>query len=119
MGMTILPWQMVCKTHPLGHQHKDGDKPSLCEIHKKAAQEPGQHLLPPMECEHISDAIDDYDQTPVEKVVPTIQMVAVAAILFDLVSFEIPEQPFQLPPDPNCRSATLLSDSPLRAPPLV
>jgi hypothetical protein len=84
-----------------------------------AAQEPGQHLLPPMECKHISDAIDDYNQTPVEKVVPTIQMVAVAAVLFDLVSFEIPEQPFQLPPDPNCRSATLHSDSPLRGPPLV
>jgi len=83
------------------------------------AQQPGEHLLPPMDCEHISDATGDYNQTQVERTVPTVQLIAVAAVVFDLVSFEITEQPFLLPPDPNCRSATLLSDSPLRGPPLV
>lgn len=119
MGMTIFPWQLVCAAHPFGNDHHGHDGPSSCEIHRMAAQEPGQHLLPPMECQHISDATDDHNQTQVERIVPTIQLIAVAAVVFDLVSFEITEQPFLLPPDPNCRSATLLSDSPLRGPPLV
>jgi len=117
--MTILPWQAMCVAHPFGHDHQEHDGPSLCEIHRMVAQQPGEHLLPPMDCEHISDATDDYNQTQVERTVPTVQLIAVAAVVFDLVSFEITEQPFLLPPDPNCRSATLLSDSPLRGPPLV
>jgi len=84
-----------------------------------AAQQPGEHLLPPMDCKHISEPTDDYNQTQVERILPTIQMIAVAAVIFDLVSFETTKQPFLLPPDPKCRSATLLSDSPLRAPPLI
>lgn len=119
MGMIIFPWQLVCVAHPFGHNHHKHDGPSTCEIQKVAAQLPGEHILPPMDCEHISDATDDYNQTQVERIVPTIQLVAVAAVIFDLVRFEITEQPFLLPPEPNCRSATLLSDSPLRAPPLV
>jgi len=82
-------------------------------------QQPGEHLLPPMDCEHISDATDDYSQTQTERIVPTIQLIAVAAVVFDLVRFEITEQPFSIPPEPHCRSATLLSNSPLRGPPLV
>jgi len=117
--MTILPWQLVCVAHPFGHDHHEHEGPSTCELHRMAAQQPGEHLLPPMECEHISDATDEYNQTQVERIVPSIQMVAVAAVIFDLVSLETTEQPFLLPPDPKCRSATLLSDSPLRAPPLV
>jgi len=75
--------------------------------------------LPPMDCEHISDATDDYNKIQAERAVPTIELSAVFAVVFNLVSFEIREQPFLNPPDPNCRSATLLSDSPLRAPPIV
>ena len=119
MGMTILPWQAMCVAHPFGHDHHEHDGPSPCELRRMTLQQPGEHLLPPMDCEHISDATDDYNQTQVERIVPTIQLIAVAAIVFDLVSFEITEQPFLLPPDPNCRSATLISDNPLRGPPLV
>ncbi len=119
MGMTILPWQLMCIAHPFGHEHHEHDGPSTCELHEMAAQQPGEHLLPPMECEHISDVTDDYNQAQVERIVPTIQLVAVVAVVYDLVGFEITENPFLLPPNPKCRSATLLSDSPLRAPPLV
>ncbi len=117
--MTILPWQLMCIAHPFGHDHHEHDGPSPCEIHRMVAQQPGEHLLPPMDCEHISEATDDYSQTQTERIVPTKQLVAVAAVVFDLVRFEITEQPFLIPLEPNCRSATLLSDSPLRAPPLV
>jgi hypothetical protein len=119
MGITMLPWQMMCTAHPFGHDHHKHDGPSPCEIRRMALQQSGEHLLPPMRCNHVSDATDDYSQTQLEKIVPTIQMVAVASILFDLVNVEITKQPFLIPPEPNCRSATLLSDRPLRAPPLV
>ena len=119
MGITILPWQLVCTAHPFEDTHHEHDGPSPCELRRMVLQQPREHILPPMDCEHISDATDDYNQTQVERIVPTIQLIAVAAVVFNLVSFEITEQPFLLPPDPNCRSATLHSDSPLRAPPLV
>lgn len=119
MGMIIIPWQLMCIAHPFGRDHKEHDGPSPCEIHRIIAQQPGEHLLPPMDCDHISDTTDNYNQAQVERIVPTIQLIAVIAVVFNLVNFEITEQPFLLPPNPNCRSATLLSDSPLRAPPLV
>lgn len=119
MGITIVPWQSMCMAHPLGHEHHAEDELSPCEIHRIVAQQAGLHLLPPMECEHVSDATDDFNQNQVEKIVPTIQLIAVASVLFDLLSFETPEQPYFNPPNPNCRSATLLSDSPLRAPPFI
>ncbi len=109
----------MCVAHPFGHDHHKHDGPSPCELRRITLQQPGEHLLPPMDCDHISDATDDYNQTQTGQIVPTIQMVAVASVLFNFVSFEITEQPFLIPPEPNCRSATLLSDSPLRAPPLV
>ncbi|MFT6443201.1 MAG: hypothetical protein ACJASM_002760 [Salibacteraceae bacterium] len=117
MGIIILPWQMMCTAHPFGHHHHKHDGPSPCEIRRMVLQQPGKQLLPPMYCNHISDATDDYKQIQVEKIVPPIQLVAVASILFDLVNFKIPKQPFLIPAEANCRSATLLSDSPLRAPP--
>jgi hypothetical protein len=119
MGITMFPWQMMCTAHPFGHDHHNHDGPSPCEIRRMVLQQPGEHLLPPMNCNHMSDATDDYNQIQVEKIVPTIQMVAVASMLFDLVNVEITKQTFLIPPEPNCRSATLLSDRPLRAPPLV
>jgi len=121
MGITLFPWQMVCSSHPFGHEHHhhaEGEL-STCELHEKFAGADGQHILPPMECEHISSQIDDFNQTQTEKVIPAIQMAAIVAVVFDLYSSNNKQEPFLIPPEPNCRSATLFSDSPLRAPPLV
>jgi len=115
----MLPWQVICTAHVFDSNHHNHEGPSSCELHRIAAQQEGQHILPPMDCEHVSSAIDGYTQPQVEKIVPTVQMVAMAVVLFDLVKFDIQEQSVFLPPIPNCRSATLLSDSPLRGPPLV
>lgn len=109
----------MCVAHPFGHDHHEHDGPSPCEMRRIIVQLPGEHLLPPMDCEHISDATDDYNKTQAERAVPTIELNAVFALFSNLVIFEIREQQFLNPPDPNCRSATLLSDSPLRAPPIV
>lgn len=119
MGILLFPWQMLCVTHPTGHNHHEHDGPSLCEQYRMAAQEPGEHLLPPMDCENIKSFTTDYSPTQVNKIVPTVQMVAILAVVFELITLDHQEQPFLIPPDPNCRSATLLSDSPLRGPPLV
>lgn len=109
----------MCIAHPFGHNHHAHDGPSPCELRSIALQQPGVHLVPPMDCEHISDATDDFSQTQLESIVPTIPFVAIAAVIFDLVSFEIATQAFLIPPETNCRSATLLSDNLLRGPPLV
>ncbi|MBK8517137.1 MAG: hypothetical protein IPL55_12915 [Saprospiraceae bacterium] len=119
MGIILFPWQMICLAHPLGHEHHHHDGPSPCELHRIAAQQGGQHILPPMECNHILSAIDDLQQPQVEKIVPTFHTLIVFAVLFDFVNFDNKEQPFLFPPDPQCRSATLISDNPLRGPPLV
>lgn len=118
--MTILPWQLMCIAHPFGHDHHAHEGPSPCELRAKAiAESDGPIILPPMDCEHISEATDDYSQTQTERIVPIIQLVAFTAVVFDLVSFGIKEEPFLSPPEAYCRSATLLSDSPFRGPPLV
>jgi hypothetical protein len=117
--MTLLPWQAVCLAHPLGHEHQQHDGPSPCELRAIALQQPGENLLPLMDCDHISSATDNYSQTDVERTVPAQQLTTVVAVLFNLVSFEVKELPFLIPPAPNCRSASLFSDSPLRGPPLV
>ncbi len=109
----------MCMAHPLGHDHKKHDGPSLCEMHRMAAQLPGEHLLAAMDCEHISDATDDFHQAQLNKVAPTIQFVALTVSIFDLLSCASTNPPFIDLPEQNCRSATLLSDLPLRAPPLV
>ena len=83
------------------------------------AHEAGKHILPPMDCKHIAHTVDYYNRSQVEKTAPTLQLVAVAAVLFDLVKIDSKAQHFLFPPVPKCRSATLYSDNPLRGPPLV
>lgn len=119
LGMTLLPWQSICIAHPFGHEHHHHDGPSPCELRRIALQQPGENLLPQMDCDHISKATDDYSQTQLEIVTPSLPLVAVVPVVFDLVIFEIKEQPFLIPPTPHCRSASLFSDIPLRGPPLV
>ncbi len=119
IGITLLPWQLACNAHPFGHTHHKNSGPSACEILRKVIQQPGKHLTPPMDCKNVAAATDTYDQTQVLNIVPTIQLAAVDVVIFDLVGFEIKEQPYIFTPDPNCRSAIIISDSPLRGPPLV
>jgi len=120
MGMVLFPWQMFCTNHVFGReQHRHDGGLSSCELRRIAMQQPGEHLLPPPECHYVSLAVNEFEQPQNSQVVPIFQTVIVAAVLFNVVNFEIPEQPPLYSPDPNCRSATLLSDSPLRGPPLV
>lgn len=69
MGITLFLWQMVCSSHPFGHehhQHAEGEM-SNYELHRKYANADNQHILPPMECEQLSAPIDDFNKIQTEK----------------------------------------------------
>ncbi|MFZ6010782.1 MAG: hypothetical protein ACOYXT_10590 [Bacteroidota bacterium] len=118
LGITLFPWQLVCVAHPFGHEHHDG--PSPCELRRLAAQQPGQHLMPPMDCDHILAQIDDIQQPQTENVLPAFQTVAVpCALLGQIHCPDSGEALTEFPPEPRCRSATLISDCPTRGSPLV
>ena len=124
MAILIAPWSMLdfCIAHPLGHEHhhhKPGES-TPCELRAKAiAESDGPIILPPMECKDFFINVDDYLSTDDFKVKPTTKNFIVAAILFDLIELEYQQEPHLLPPNPQCRSATLISNNSLRGPPLV
>lgn len=118
MGMILFPWQIVCVSHPFGHEHHEHEGPSLCELR---TQDDGTSPLfwPPMDCEHIDNQVDEYQAPHTEKIKQTFQTVAVAAVLFDIIDFPqlkigfIPEQT-----ERNSSSPPITTLS-LRGPPFV
>lgn len=123
MAMLIAPWSLLdfCIAHPFGHDHHhEPGKPTPCELRAKAIRESnGPIMLPPMDCDKFSVNADDYQAPDDSQVKPTTQTLVVAAVLLDIVRLDYPEEPFPIPPDPKCRSATVISTRQLRAPPLV
>lgn len=118
LGITLFPWQSICVSHPFGHDHHNHKGPSPCELRQQyKGREP--IFWPPMECKSFLSQFDVFEQPENEKTKPVIEIIAIVTVFFDLITLENIDQPFLFPPNPNCRSATLLSDSPLRAPPLV
>lgn len=115
----IFPWRLICLAHPLGHSHEHHEPGKLtpCQIH---AQYDGSYdaFLPPMHCHWYSADVDDYDAPDKFQIKPPQQTLAVIAVVFEIVKIDIPEKPFLFPPQPQCRSATLISGNSLRAPPL-
>jgi hypothetical protein len=97
------------------HHHEPG-KPTPCEL-RKLYKGDGMAIWPPM-CHKVSVNTDDYQLTNEVKIEPSIQTIVVAAVLLDLISLDYSEEPFLLPPDPKCRSATLISTNRLRGPPI-
>ena len=120
IGITIVPWNFVCITHPLGHNHHEHNKPTPCEIHKQFANAEGEHILPPMECKHSSLIAQNYEQQQQAKLKNSdIQLAIFAAIFCEIISIETPKQIVLIPPEPDCRSGTIISDSPLRGSPFI
>ncbi len=119
-GLTLAPWQLVCSTHPLGHDHHEHDKPSPCEIHKQYANADGQHILPPMECNHSSLIAQDYKpQQTTQLKTPVVQLAVFAALVFEIIFVDTPKNNLPVPPEPDKHLKVLISDSPLRGSPLV
>ena len=120
LGIMLFPWKLICIAHPLGHshQHHEPGKLSPCELHAKYAKAKGQHLLPPMHCHTVSANTDDFQTTDQFKIKPTYQTLAIVAGLFDFIKITYPEQPYNFPPEPKCRSAPFVSPNSLRSPPI-
>lgn len=117
-GMMIFPWRLVCIAHPFGHSHEHHEpgKPTPCELHRMYAGKV-TCFLPPMHCKHLSPDTDNYQTTEKFQIKPTFQTLAFAAVVFQIIKVDYPEQPFIIPHEPNCRSAPILSVYSLRAPP--
>lgn len=117
---SMLPWHLVCTTHPFGHDHhKQDDKPSTCDLHQKYAGVEGHHLLPPMECEHVSSELDKYQTRQKDEIKPKLQTLAVALVIFDLVELHDYNCNFIPTPEKRCNTDPPLSEISLRGPPLV
>lgn len=96
MGVILFPWKSLCKAHPMGHSniHHEPGKLSPCELHRKYAGTGGTHFLPPMHCHKLSADTDAY-QPPVKfQVKPCSQTLAIVVVVFELIKFNYPEQPF-------------------------
>lgn len=116
--MIFFPWQTICIAHPFGHVHHDHDGPSPCELRKQYKGKDAA-LFPPMHCHNFSADTDNYQAPDKFQIQPIYQTLAIVAVLFEFIKITSPEQPYLFPPDPNCRSATIISDNTLRGPPLV
>jgi len=81
MGIMLFPWQLICTTHPFGHDHHEHDGPSPCELRK---QYKGTDTVfwPPMDCKDISAQFINCQLPKTDKIKPTLQLIA--TILFDL-----------------------------------
>lgn len=116
----LFPWKLICIAHPLGHKHEHHEpgKLSPCELRKQYKGK-GPAFFPPMHCHNLSADTDDYLTQDNFQIKPTYQTLAIAAILFEFVKITYTEQPTLFPPEPKCRSATIISVHTLRGPPLV
>lgn len=120
MGITIFPWRLICIAHPTGHSHHqhDPNKPSPCELHRLASLQGGTHFLPPMHCGTISADTDNYTSVIQDfHFQKNIDFIVPIEYSLELKSETKENQTFLLPPEPNCRSAPLIADNPLRGPP--
>lgn len=118
MGMVLLPWEVICVTHPLGHKHQHHDGPSPCELRKNYK---GEYPVfwPEMDCKHINAITDDFQQTRNEQIKPVVQTLVFVAVTLELIQVPYTEQPHLLPPEPRCRSIPIISSNSLRGPPIV
>ena len=119
LGIILFPWQTICIVHPPATENHHHKGPSSCEIHRIAVQQKGEHFSQKMECKHVQSQIYDLQNHQVENVAPGNQLFVILPVDCESVKLGNHKQPFSFPPDPQCRSATLISDNPLRGPPLV
>ncbi len=117
ISMMLLPWQLMCMAHPMGHAHHHAPgELSPCEqrrLYKETS------VWPPMDCYKLSINADDYQLPQNDKLTPSVQTLAVTAVLLELIKVDLPENVFIPLPDPKCHSRPPPSSNLLRAPPIV
>jgi hypothetical protein len=118
MEIALFPSQFVCATYPLGQTNHSFYESSPCEIRTAIVKQPREQLLTPMVCKDISNAMNDNINNDSERAVST-KGLAASMVVFNLDNYDVLEQVFLTPSNKKCPMATLQSESPFRAPPLV
>lgn len=118
LGIFLFPWQLVCATHPSGHNHSShqAGKLSPCEL-RKQFQSTDPAFFPPMHC-HFLDAVDEDFQAPEEfQIHPQLKTIEFLNEPIRILSSMSVRTVFLFPPIPKCRSATIITVNTLRGPP--
>lgn len=115
--MMLFPWQLMCMAHPMGHEHhhKPGEL-SPCEMRRLCTE---TSVWPPMDCNKLSINANDFQLPQNDKLTPSVQTLAVVAVLLGLFEIDLPEDFVFSLPDQQCHSRPPPSDHLLRAPPFV
>lgn len=115
MGIILFPWQSICLAHPLGEPPHKGI--STCELRKEYKGDQAV-FWPPMHCKHTVLKSTDFQQPQYDTILLVLSPFTITTYNFEFVSNEREMKPSLFLSEPNCRSATLISDNPLRGPPL-
>lgn len=120
LGILLFPWKLICFAHPFGHSkiHHEPGKLSPCELRKNYKGN-GPAYFPEMHCHKLSTDSADYLTQENLPVKPTQQTLAITVVLFEVVKINSSNSTYLFPPEPKCRSATIISVHTLRGPPLV
>jgi hypothetical protein len=119
-AMILFPWKLICIAHPTGHSHTHHDpgKPSACELRKLFTGK-GAAYFPPMHCNHIDPGTDNFKAPEKYQITPPAATQAMAILPVDVLPFGDRRIFFIRPPEPKCRSATIIPANSLRGPPMI
>lgn len=113
--MMLLPYQLICMAHPMGHTHHAPGEISPCEQRRLCKE---TSFWPPMDCYKFSVNADDYQLPLNDKLICSVQAPVVDATLLELTEIDLPESIIFPLPDPKCHSWPPPSSHLLRAPPV-
>jgi len=118
MGIALFPSQLACATYPIGQTNLSLCESNPCEIRTTTAKQPREQFFTAMVYKDTSNAMNDNINNEAEKAVST-RGLAANMVVFNLDNYDVLEQVFLTPSNPKSPMATLLSESPFRAPPMV
>ena len=102
VAITLLPWQMVCMAHPMGHNHHhEPGELSPCEKRKRNKD---TAFWPLMDCDRMAIDTGHYRRPHNENLIRAIQTLFVAPVKLQLVKIELPQAPALQLPEPRGNS---------------
>ena len=121
--MLVIPWRLLglCIAHPTGHDHPhEFGKLTPCEIRAKDIRDVKETgIWPSMVCHTFIIEVDEFQIQEEESYLVDQKQQFAAYIDLATVALLYPQEPYLMPPDPYCRSATTIGPKQLRAPPIV
>ena len=118
MGIALFPSQLVCATFPFEQTNLSFCEANPCEIRTTIVKQSQEQFFTAMVYKDTSNAMNDTINNEGEKAVSTRGLPA-SMVVFNLDNYDVLEHVFLTPSTSKSPMATLLSESPFRAPPLV